>query len=118
MKGNDNTAVLLIHCPDRPGILAVVTEFINQHKGNILYLDQYVNREEKVFFMRVEWDLSTFQIPKDKIEEYFETLIAVRFNMIFRLYFAAMSFRSPANSGFRSNSFIGSDDEGHAPTAR
>jgi len=88
MKGNENTAVLLIHCPDRPGILAVATEFINQHKGNILYLDQYVNREEKVFFMRVEWELTEFQIPKDKIEEYFETLIAVRFNMIFRLYFA------------------------------
>jgi len=88
MKENENTAVLLIHCPDRPGILAVVTEFINQHKGNILYLDQYVNREEKVFFMRVEWDLSEFQIPKDKIEEYFETLIASRFQMSFRLYFA------------------------------
>ena len=88
MKKNENTAVILIHCPDRPGILAVVTEFINQHKGNILYLDQYVNREEKVFFMRVEWDLSMFQIPKDKIEEYFEMLIATRFNMNFRLYFA------------------------------
>ncbi len=88
MKGNDNTAVLLMHCPDRPGILAVVTEFINQHKGNILYLDQYVNREEKVFFMRVKWELDNFQIPKDKIEEYFETLIATRFNVEFRLYFA------------------------------
>jgi formyltetrahydrofolate deformylase len=88
MKEKDNTAVLLIHCPDKPGILAIVTEFINQHKGNILYLDQYVNRQEKVFFMRVEWDLITFQIPKDKIEEYFETLIAVRFDMNFRLYFA------------------------------
>ncbi|MDP4240917.1 MAG: formyltetrahydrofolate deformylase [Bacteroidota bacterium] len=88
MKGKDNTAVLLIHCPDKPGILAVVTEFINQHKGNILYLDQYVNRQEKAFFMRVEWDLTAFQIPKDKIEEYFETLVAVRFDMNFRLYFA------------------------------
>ena len=88
MKGNENTAVLLIHCPDRPGILAVVTEFINQHKGNILYLDQYVNREEEVFFMRVKWDLTAFQIPKEKISEYFETLIAVRFKMIFRLYFS------------------------------
>lgn len=88
MKGRENTAVLLMHCPDRPGILALVTEFINQHKGNILYLDQYVNREEMVFFMRVEWDLSQFQIPKDKIEEYFETLIACRFDVTFRLYFA------------------------------
>lgn len=88
MKENDNTAVLLIHCPDKPGILAAVTEFINHHKGNILYLDQYVNREEKVFFMRVEWDLTTFQIPKEKIEEYFQTLLAIRFEMSFRLYFS------------------------------
>lgn len=88
MKGNDNTAVLLMHCPDRPGILAVVTEFINQHKGNILYLDQYVNREEKVFFMRVKWELDEFQIPKEKIGEYFEILIATRFSVVFRLYFS------------------------------
>lgn len=85
---NDNTAVLLMHCPDCPGILAVVTDFINQHKGNILYLDQYVNREEKVFFMRVEWQLDDFQIPKEKIEEYFRTLIAIRYDMAFRLYFS------------------------------
>lgn len=88
MKVHENTAVLLIHCPDKPGILAAVTEFINQHKGNILYLDQYVNREEKVFFMRVEWDLTNFQIPKDKVDDYFQTLIAIRYEMKFRLYFS------------------------------
>lgn len=93
MKGKDNTAILLIHCPDKPGILATVTEFINQHKGNIVYLDQYVNREEKVFFMRVQWELDAFQIPKDKIEEYFETLIASRYDMNFRLYFAEVKPR-------------------------
>lgn len=88
MNEKDNTAVLLIHCPDRPGILAAVTEFINHHKGNILYLDQYVNREESVFFMRVEWELTQFQIPKDKIEEYFHTLIGLRYDMNFRLFFS------------------------------
>ena len=44
MIENEQTAILLIHCPDKPGILAAVTEFINHHQGNILYLDQYVNR--------------------------------------------------------------------------
>jgi formyltetrahydrofolate deformylase len=38
--------------------------------------------------MRVEWELSNFQIPKDKVEEYFQTLLANRYKMIFRLYFA------------------------------
>lgn len=88
MKENENTAVVVLHCPDKPGILAAVTEFINQHKGNILYLDQYVNREEKEFFMRVKWDLSEFQIPKDKIQDYFTTLLASRFDMDFRMYFS------------------------------
>ena len=93
MNKDKNTAILLIHCPDMPGILAVVTEFINEHKGNILYLDQYVNREEKAFFMRVEWELDQFQIPKDKIQEYFQTLIAQRYEMNFRLYFSNMKPR-------------------------
>ena len=78
---NDNTAVLLIHCPDRPGILAAVTDFINQQKGNILYLDQYVNREDHIFFMRVEWALDNFIIPRDEIEDYIDTLLAKRYSM-------------------------------------
>lgn len=90
MIENEQTAILLIHCPDKPGILASVTEFINQHQGNILYLDQYVNREEMIFFMRVEWDLKSFQIPKDKIEEYFKTLLGIRFEMNFSLYFSGV----------------------------
>lgn len=93
MTQNKNTAILLIHCPDKPGILASVTEFINQHEGNILYLDQYVNREEKIFFMRVEWDLTSFRIPKDKIYEYFQTLIALPYEMNFRLYFSGVKPR-------------------------
>ena len=88
MKLNDNTAVLLIHCPDKPGILAVVTEFIDRHGGNIIYLDQYVDREEKIFFTRVEFQLDAFQIPKEKIAEYFSTLVAQRYDMEFDLYFA------------------------------
>ncbi len=88
MKADDNTAVLLLHCPDQPGILATVTEFINQHKGNILYLDQYVNREEQMFFMRIKWDLTDFRIPKEKISEYFQVLLAERYQMNFRLYFS------------------------------
>jgi len=83
----ENTAILLIHCPDKPGILASVTEFINTHKGNILYLDQWVNNEENIFFMRIEWDLTDFLIPREKINEYFGTLFGARFQMHYSLYF-------------------------------
>ena len=77
-----------MHCPDQPGILAVVTDFINVNGGNILYLDQYVDRANKVFFMRIEWDLERFIIPQDKIEDYFETLYGHKYDMTFKLYFS------------------------------
>lgn len=83
----DKTAILLLHCPDTQGILAAVTEFINVNKGNIIYLDQYVDHENNVFFMRVEWDLAQFQIPSDKIEEYFQTLFATKYQMEFKIHF-------------------------------
>jgi formyltetrahydrofolate deformylase len=82
-----NTAILLIHCPDRQGILATVTEFLNKNNGNIIYLDQHVDRVESIFYMRVEWELNGFSIPSCKIEEYFETLIATPMQMNWRLYF-------------------------------
>ena len=85
---NSKNAILLMHCPDQPGILAVVTDFINVNGGNILYLDQYVDRANKVFFMRIEWDLERFIIPQDKIEDYFETLYGHKYDMTFKLYFS------------------------------
>ncbi len=82
-----NTAVLLMHCPDKPGIIAVITEFINTNGGNILYLDQYVDRINGIFYMRAEWDLENFSIPQEKIKDYFETLYANRYEMTYRLSF-------------------------------
>jgi formyltetrahydrofolate deformylase len=87
MNANKNTAILLMHCPDQPGILASVTEFINLNKGNILYLDQYVDYEQTIFFMRAEFDLTDFLIPREKIDEYFTTLFANKYDMTFSLYF-------------------------------
>ena len=68
------TAKLLLHCPDRPGILAEVTDFITVNKGNIVYLDQYVDHVENIFFMRIEWELDCFLVPQEKIHDYFATL--------------------------------------------
>ena len=82
------SAILLLHCPDQPGIISEVTKFITDNQGNILYLDQYVDREDGMFFMRIEWDLAHFLIPRDKIEEYLKTLYGARYDMKFNLYFS------------------------------
>jgi formyltetrahydrofolate deformylase len=89
LREKKNTAILLIHCPDKQGILATVTEFLNKNQGNIIYLDQHVDREEHIFYMRVEWELEYFSIPQDKIGEYFNTLIANPLDMTWKLYFSS-----------------------------
>ncbi len=82
------SVILLMHCPDQKGIIATVTEFITKNQGNIIYLDQYVDPVKNVFFMRIEWELDQFVIPPEKIGEYFDTLIARRFQMKWKLYFS------------------------------
>jgi formyltetrahydrofolate deformylase len=82
------SAILLIHCPDQKGIVISITEFIFANGGNILYLDQHVDTERQVFFMRVEWDLHDFVIADGKIDEYFETLVARRYSMSWGLHFS------------------------------
>jgi len=82
------SAILLIHCPDQKGIVISITEFIFKNGGNILYLDQHVDTGRQAFFMRIEWDLGDFVIVDEKIGEYFETLVASRFSMNWRLHFS------------------------------
>ena len=81
------TAILLLHCPDKLGIITEITKFITDNHGNIVYLDQYVDKVDGRFFMRVEWELTDFSIPAEKIEEYIETLYGTRYDMKFDIYF-------------------------------
>ena len=82
------TAILLLHCPDQKGIISEMTKFITDNKGNIVYLDQYVDRQDGNFFMRMEWVLDNFLIPREKIKEYIQTLYAQRYKMECNLYFS------------------------------
>jgi formyltetrahydrofolate deformylase len=77
-----------MHCPDQKGIVAKVTEFLSENNGNILYLEQHVDHQEGIFFMRLEWDLENFAIPGNKIADYFNTLIAQRYSMTWNLQFS------------------------------
>jgi formyltetrahydrofolate deformylase len=83
------SAILLIHCPDNKGIVATVSEFIYRNNGNITALAQHVDQDQQVFFMRIEWELDGFIIPDDKIGEYFDTLIAKKYDMQWQLHFSS-----------------------------
>ena len=87
-----NSATLLAHCPDAKGILHSVTDFILSNNGNIINLDEHVDPDESRFFMRVQWELEGFTIPKEKIAEFFETLVAQKYEMTWQLH---LSERKP-----------------------
>jgi formyltetrahydrofolate deformylase len=78
---------LLIHCPDTSGIIASVTSFIYEHKGNIIYIDQYVDIENKIFFMRLEGEFADkTEIPT--LRDEFKAEIGDRYNMSWQMYTA------------------------------
>ena len=53
-----DTAVLLIDCPDRKGLVARVSGLLYEHGANILHADQHQDHDLGKFFMRVEWALT------------------------------------------------------------
>jgi formyltetrahydrofolate deformylase len=55
-----DSAVLLIDCPDRKGLVARVSGLLYERGANILHADQHIDRDAGLFFMRVEWELSGF----------------------------------------------------------
>jgi len=87
MDDKDITAVLLISCPDRRGLVAAVSDFIYRNNGNIIHADQHTDQEEGVFLQRVEWELEGFGIPRQDIADAFRP-IADRFEMTWDLRFS------------------------------
>ena len=84
----DSKAILLLHCPDRQGIITDVTAFITRNHGNIVYLDQYVDTIDGRLFMRIEWELEEFRIPRAHIKEAVDELFAERYGMYTSLAFS------------------------------
>lgn len=77
---------ILIHCEDQKGIIASVTNYIASIEGNIIYLDQHVDANENVFFMRLECEFSTHNWDLELIKKDFQTNLADKFNMSWEIY--------------------------------
>ncbi|ULC58759.1 formyltetrahydrofolate deformylase [Flaviramulus sp. BrNp1-15] len=81
-----NKITILIHCKDRPNIIASVTSFIAENEGNIVYIDQHVDREQDIFFMRLESEFTHESFSTDNFKLSFKTELAEIFNMKWRIY--------------------------------
>ena len=87
MPSLKRTAILLISCPDRPGLVSLVSTFIGNHKGNIVYLDQHVDKESGAFFMRIEWEMEGFKLTEDQLNSQFNEEIAIGSEMTWQLHY-------------------------------
>lgn len=76
-----STIKILINCPDQKGIIAAVTNYFVSKNANITYIDQHVDLDKKIFFMRLEaeYDINEFSFEQFKNE--FEFDVVRKFNM-------------------------------------
>ena len=79
-----NSAILLVSCPDRKGVVASIAEFIFRHGGNILFNDEHGDEESNLFLTRVEFDPAEFDFDLAEFSERFAA-IARDFQMDWRL---------------------------------
>ena len=70
-----------MYCADQKGIIAAVTNFIHQKEGNITYIDQYVDRPNGAFFMRVECDFIGDSLNLNKFKKNFNDEIGNSFSL-------------------------------------
>ncbi|MEW4922762.1 formyltetrahydrofolate deformylase [Algibacter sp. 2305UL17-15] len=81
-----NKITILIHCKDRSNIIASVTNFIAGDGGNIVYIDQHVDREQNIFFMRLESEFTDETFSTESFKSRFKVEIAETFKMKWRIY--------------------------------
>lgn len=87
---DETTARLLVTCPDQPGIVAAISNFLYNHGANITALDQHsTDPEGGTFFMRLEFQTPHLDLSRDVLERSFAEAVAERYAMDWRISYAA-----------------------------
>lgn len=68
------TAILLLSCLDQRGLVASISNFISENNWNIINLDEHVDTDEQMFFIRVEWDMGGTSLRKRDLNAKFQPL--------------------------------------------
>lgn len=80
---------ILIHCADSSGIISAVTGFLHKKLGNIIYLDQHVDQQTGVFFMRLECEFEKIEVLT-KFKKEFEEDLAQPYKMKWSIHEAGV----------------------------
>ena len=82
----DPRAILLVQCPDRPGIIAAISSFLFRHGANITDFDQHTSDDgEGAYFTRLEFQTGRIDLPLADLEKAFALDVARPFAMDWRL---------------------------------
>jgi len=87
---NKSTAILLLSCKDRTGLISRISHFVFERGGNIIDLDEHVDGE--YFFIRLSWDMKNFSVPEVDVAEAFMPL-AKEFDAKWKINFAGKNMR-------------------------
>ncbi len=83
---SDPRAILLVQCPDRPGIIAAISSFLHRHGANITDFDQHSTDDGGgAYFTRLEFQTAKLDLPLDDLERAFSLDVARPFGMEWRL---------------------------------
>ena len=76
-KQSENRGILLVKCPEKPGIVSMLSTFIHNHDSNIIELNQYSNDPENgTFFIRIEFYCESLVNKSLEMEKNFESVAA------------------------------------------
>ncbi len=73
--------IILIHCPDQKGIICAATSFIHNADGNIVYIDQHVDKHLDTFFMRIESEFDKDTSSLSVFQKEFAQAVAAPYQM-------------------------------------
>lgn len=79
---------ILINCPDQSGIISALTNYISLQNGNIIYLDQHVDKDANVFFMRLESDFENTNFNVAAFKAGFQKDLAETYHMKWSMHLA------------------------------
>jgi formyltetrahydrofolate deformylase len=85
--------VIVIDCPDRPGIVHAVSGFLVEHGGNIVESQQFGDRLNGRFFMRIDFSMADHSATVESLRAAFAD-VAQRFEMSFELWETAAPYRT------------------------
>ena len=90
----ENRARLLVKCPDKPGIVSVLSTFLHKHEANIIESSQYSSDPENgTFFIRLAFHCDNLPLKRESMEKEFAS-IAENYDMKYSFHYQKERQRS------------------------